>query len=100
MGKQDKKEILKNRVEGNLLQFLRNTNWECLVPELLKRRMLDDTARDYLLYEARPNFRKGLYFYVQVLPSKGHEAYSIFSECLASENDHLGHKSLVQILDC
>ena len=51
---------------------------------------------DYLLNENRTEHKKGVYFYLKVLPSKGSNAYTRFYECLRGEKKHSGHETLLQ----
>ena len=42
---------------------------------------------------------KARYFYLEVLDTKGSKAYTLLHHCLKLEQEHLGHKDLVEILD-
>ena len=90
-------EELRCRVTRSLPEFIELTNWEYLVPHLVSVDLSDPATTDYLLNETRTEHKKGVYFYLKVLPSKGPDAYTRFYKCLCDEKKHSGHKSLVQI---
>ena len=73
-------------------------NWKVLLPSLEAQNLLDDDSTHYLLNPDKSHRDKGLYYLLQVLPSKGHDAYTRFYYCIAEEVEHSGQLSLLQIL--
>ena len=90
---------LRLTVKAKLPEFIELTNWEYFVPRLVSKDLLDPAAMDYLLNENRTEHKKGEYFYLKVLPTKGPDAYTRFYECLRGEKKHSGHKTLLQFCD-
>ena len=83
----------------SLPKFIQRTNWKLIVPHLVSVDLSDMATTDYLLNETRTDHDKGVHFYLRVLPFKGNDAYCRFYKCLCDEKEHLGHKSLLQILN-
>ena len=79
--------------------FLKYTNWKLLLPHLHANELLDSDITDVLMSNYQTNRDKGLVFYLSVLPSKGHTAYSRFYQCLLEEEEHSGHRTLLELLD-
>ena len=92
------KKRLKDRLEKNAQQFINDTDWDYLVPQLVPKKLVDVAAREYLLSDVITNQKKGNFFYLKALPTKGVRAYSLFRQCLANEKQHSGHESLLRIL--
>ena len=90
---------LNSNVKHSLPKFIQRTNWKLIVPHLVSVDLSDHATTDFLLNETRTDHDKGIHFYLRVLPFKGPDAYTRFYTCLCDEKEHLGHKSLLQILD-
>lgn len=70
-----------------------------LLPYLVSKKLLDPEISEILMSSNLTNYDKGLRFYVSVLPSKGNTAYSRFYHCIAHENQHIGHRTLLELMD-
>lgn len=86
-------------IKSRCKDFLKYTNWKLLLPHLLANELLDSDITDVLISNYQTNQEKGLKFYLSVLPSKGHTAYSRFYQCLLQEEEHSGHRTLLELLD-
>jgi len=90
---------LRSSVKSYLPKFIEQTNWKFILPHLVSVDLSDKSTTDFLLNETKSDQDKGDHFYLQVLPSKGDDAYTRFYTCLCNENEHLGNKSLLEILN-
>ena len=93
---------MKTCVKDHFKQFTRLTNFIALVDYLLHYQVT--TTEEYRRLTLAPDFHhsseeKARYFYLEVLDSKGSEAYTLLHHCLKLEREHLGHRDLVKILD-
>ena len=79
--------------------FVRLTNWSCLYAHLVAKKLLDSHMREYMLGTATTQHQKGNKFYGEYLPSHGKLGYQRLLECLKEEEEHSGHKRLVEILE-
>ena len=95
---QDIEKRLKDRLEANAQQFINDTDWDYLVPQLVPKKLVDVAALEYLLNDGITKQKKGNFFYLKALPTKGIKAYTLFRQCLANEKQHSGHESLWRIL--
>lgn len=79
--------------------FLNYTNWKLLLPHLMANELLDRDITEVLMNNYMTNLDKGLKFYLSVLPSKGNTAYSRFYQCVSEEEEHSGHRTLLELMD-
>jgi hypothetical protein len=86
-------------IKAHCNDFLNYTNWKLLLPYLMAKELLDRDITDILMNEYRTNLDKGLKFYLSTLPSKGSTAYSRFYQCLLEEEEHSGHRTLLELLN-
>ena len=86
-------------IDANCNDFVNYTNWNSLVPYLVSKDLLDKENCEFLTSHFRNSREKGLKFYLEILPSKGSTAYSRFYSCIAEEDEHSGHTSLLELLD-
>lgn len=86
----------KQIVHDNLANFIKFTNFARLLPILVKHSLVNETEAQEISYSGTLG-RVPSFFYT-VLPSKGSNAYYIFARCLSEEGEHLGHKTLLQLL--
>lgn len=61
--------------------------------------LLDSHISGVLMSNYLTDHEKGLEFYVKVLPSKGNTAYSRFYDCIAREKEHIGHRTLLELMN-
>ena len=81
---------------------MRLTNFISLAPLLFEHRLI--TGEEYSKLRAPIGFNctkeeKARFFYFEVLDTKGGKAYTLLHHCLKLEEDHLGHRDLVKLLD-
>ena len=86
-------------IEAHCNEFVNYTNWKTLLPHLMSKKLLDREISEILMSNYHTNLDKGLKFYLTVLPSKGSTAYSRFYSCIAEEEDHSGHRTLLELMD-
>ena len=91
----------KNAVENNHERFFRLTEFATLSLLLSKYNLVTITERKKLISKDSTLIgeEKASFFYLEVLPSKGMEAYTRLHKCLAEEKQHLGHEELLALLD-
>lgn len=65
----------------------------------MREELLDQHTTELLTNVHTTNRDKGLEFYCNVLPTKGSTAYSRFYISLAQEKEHVGHRTLLELLD-
>jgi len=92
-------EAIKQCIEKHSAHFLQYTNWTCLFPYLMSNQLVDRCAVEVLNSDRITTFDKGIKFYYEVLPSKGNTAYSRYYNSVAQEHDHIGHQTLLELLD-
>ena len=95
-------EKLQFVLESNLPRFLECTDWKILFGHLVSKHLLSSECREILICPLRTSIDKGNYFYGHVLPKIGREseAYIKLYQCLEeTRNEHLGHGTLLDILD-
>ena len=81
---------------------MRLTNFISLAPLLYKHKVI--TGEEYSKLRAPIGFsctkeEKARFFYIEVLDTKGEKAYTLLHHCLKLEEEHLGHRDLVKLLD-
>ena len=84
-------------MKQNLPKFIELTNWKFLLPHLVSVDLSDRATTHYLVTENNTHQDKGVHFYLEILPSKGPDAYTRLYKCLCDEKEHLGHQSLLEI---
>ena len=90
--------ILKKAVVNKTHLFTERTNFVSLVPHLFEKKLLHSGECEDL--EKLPSHQeKANHFYTIILPRKGARAYRRLYKCLKGENQHLGHKDLVEVLE-
>ncbi len=92
-------EAIRKCIEKHSADFLQYTNWKCLFPYLVSNELLDRCAMEILINDMITSTDKGIKFYYEVLPSKGKTAYSRYYRSVSQERDHIGHQTLIEILD-
>lgn len=92
-------ETVSQCIKKHCKDFLLYTNWKVLIPHLMANELLDSHISEVLMSNYRTDHEKGLEFYVKVLPSKGNTAYSRFYDCIAKENEHIGHRTLLELMN-
>lgn len=78
------------------------TDFTSLAPLLHEHKLITD--EEFSKLTAATGFhctkeKKAQFFYIEVLDSKGGKAYTLLHYCLKLEEDHLGHRDLVELLD-
>lgn len=78
------------------------TDFTSLAPLLHEYKLI--TGEQYSKLTAATGFNctkeeKARFFYIDVLDTKGEKAYTLLNHCLKLEEDHLGHRDLVELLD-
>lgn len=95
-----KREVqLKSIVEKELPTFIRYTSWVNILAHLVAKQLVSRDSRQKLMSEHLTDVQKGNYFYMDVLPSQGDDAYCRLYDCLKDEQDHHGHSDLLKILN-
>ncbi len=84
-------------IQDHCSDFVKYTHWVSLIPLLESQRLLDPDSTHHLQNPHTSNQEKGNHFYLTVLLSKGHEAYRRLYRCLAEEQEHAGHQSLLKL---
>ena len=86
----------KQIVTENMTDFTKFTNFEKLLPIMMKHSLVNESEADRIsglkVREERANF-----FFYQLLPSKGTMAYNTLARCISEEEEHLGHGSLLRL---
>ncbi len=82
----------------NLPDFVRYTDWSSITPYLVAKRLLTIDDRQKLM-NVPSHTEKGNCFYLDMLPTKGDDAYCRLYECIKDEPGHSGHDDLIKILD-
>ena len=90
---------LKATVEKELPKFIRYTNWVNILAHLSAKRLVSNDSRQKLMSHHLTDVQKGNYFYMDVLPSQGDDAYCRLYDCLKDEQEHHGHRDLLKILN-
>ncbi len=90
---------IKACIVANCKDFLNYSNWKLILPCLMAKDLLDSDICEILMSNSRTNLDKGLTFYLSVLPSKGKTAYSRFYQCILEEEEHSGHRTLLELMD-
>ncbi len=65
----------------------------------MAQELLDQHITGILMNNYLTDHDKGLEFYLKVLPTKGSSAYSMFYDCIAQEDEHSGHRTLLELID-
>ena len=86
-------------IKKNCNDFVKYTNWQMLLPYLFSNELLDEHSSELLRNDLTTNHHKGLTFYLEILPSKGKTAYTRFYDCIAKEDQHSGHKTLLELMN-
>ena len=86
-------------IDAHLDDFLSYTNWKLLFSKLWSKKLLDREISEILRSDFRTNLDKGLEFYSSVFPSKGDTAYRRFYQCVLEEEEHIGHRTLLELMD-
>ena len=90
---------IKKCIEKHSPDFLQYTDWKCLFPYLMSNQLLDTCALEMLNNNSMTSRDKSIKFYYEVLPSKGKSAYSRYYDSVAREQEHIGHQTLLELLD-
>jgi len=77
-------------------ELVTTLNLACLLPHLKKRKLLTDNDAD-LLSKPEPT-RQDTVKFLSILKTKGRLAFSLFTDALHDETEHLGHSELYKIL--
>ena len=89
-------EEIKATIREHCHEFVKYINWQSLLPFLESRNLLDPDSTFHLSHAHKSDQEKGNYFLLQVLPTKGRDAYQRFYSCIAQEKEHSGHTSLLE----
>lgn len=91
-------EHIRRIVKIHCEEFVRYSNWSTLLPLLEAADLLDPDTRHKLMNPALTPLEKSNYFYLTSLPSQGKDAYTKFHKCLLKEKEHVGHKTLQDLI--
>ena len=95
----DSNEIIKRLLHDNLDDFVKSTNMEALSTHLVSANLLSRDDLEEVEAKNKTSHARNLHFYVFTLHSKGSDAYRRMYDCLKKEQEHLGHKDLVRIIE-
>lgn len=70
-----------------------------LLPHLAAKKLLDRDLSEILMSNSSTTRDKGLKFYLSALPSKGSTAYTRFYDCILQEDEHSGHRTLLELMN-